>query len=110
MGERLQLKDCARYTPSAQVPKRRSNLRLSFLHTVDDKEVNTQSYVETIIKETRVDGNRTIKLQFSTIDKHNMHPQEGISLICHDQMNIIATHLEDIKANIEDQGKNYQHY
>ena len=45
MGGRLQLKDCARSKPSARIPKWRSNLRLSFLHAADGKEINTQSDV-----------------------------------------------------------------
>ena len=33
-----------------------------------------------------------------------MHPQEGIPLIYHDQLNIIASHLADISQEIEEQG------
>ena len=44
------------------------------------------------------------------MNTHDMHPQEGIPLIYHDQMNIIATHLADIRANIKEQGKAHQHY
>lgn len=36
---------------------------------------------------------------FSTMDRQAIHPQKGIPQLYHDQMNVIAQHLFDIKYN-----------
>ena len=64
--------------------------------------------METAVSNARKAGTKIVTIQFATIHKHAMHPQEGIPLIYHDQLNIIATHLADIKQNIEEQGLKHQ--
>ena len=109
IGGRLQVLDCTPSTPAAKIPKWRSTIRQSFLHAIDGKNVYTQQEVEDIVNKVRK-GGKTINLQFATMTKQAMHPQEGIPLIYHDQMNIIATHLAEIKDYFEEQGEAHQKY
>ena len=45
-----------------------------------------------------------------TVDKLSLHPQEGIPLMYHDQMNIIAKHIAEIKLNKEERNERHQEY
>ena len=38
------------------------------------------------------------------------YPQEGIPILYHDQMNVIAKHVAEIKDNMEEQGDRHQRY
>ena len=39
-----------------------------------------------------------------------MHPQRGILVLYHNQLNIIAKHVAEIKENMEEQGAAHQRY
>ena len=53
---------------------------------------------------------KTIKCQFATIEKIAMHPQEGMPMIYHDQLNIIAQHLKEMKLEDEEKIATHQRY
>ena len=56
-----------------------------------------------IIKTARNNNIKSIVCEFTTIEKVALHPQEGIPLLYHDQLNIVAKHLEDIKLSEDEQ-------
>ena len=57
----------------------------------------THEDVKNEIKKESQKKNKRIKLTFSLMIKVSMHPQTGIPLMYHDQLNIVCHHLEDIK-------------
>ena len=42
-----------------------------------------------------------VELGFGTISKHAMHPQEGVPQLYHDQLNILGTHLWQLRYDPE---------
>ena len=56
-------------------------------------------------KSTKDNGNTSIVCQFATIEKLAHHPQEGIPLMYHDQMNIVANHIFEIKSDADEQNE-----
>ena len=106
-GNRVQLKQCLHSTPAAKIPKWRSHLRNSFLHSIEGITCTTIDQVKSEIKKVRRKGKDTILCTFGTIQKIALHPQQGIPLLYHDQMNIIASHLAELKC--EDDEKNTAH-
>ena len=63
-----------------------------------------------IIKTARNNNIKSIVCEFTTIEKVALHPQEGIPLLYHDQLNIVAKHLEDIKLSEDEQNTVNQEY
>ena len=63
-----------------------------------------------IIKTARNNNIKSIVCEFTTIEKVALHPQEGIPLLYHDQLNIVAKHLEDIKLSEDEQNTVHQEY
>ena len=39
-----------------------------------------------------------------------MHPQMGIPILYHDQLNVITRHIADIKLSLDDQGDKHKRY
>ena len=110
LGNRLQLIQCLKSTPSARIPKWRSTLRNSFLVAINDIHVTSEGDVKEIIAMARERKDKTITCKFATVEKVGLHPQEGIPLMYHDQMNIIAKHIAEIKLNKEEQNEMHQQY
>ena len=63
-----------------------------------------------IVKEARSSQNTDITCTFATIQKVAMHPQHGTPLIYHDQLNVIAKHITEMKINDEERHKTHQKY
>ena len=42
----------------------------------------------------------TVHITFSIIERHDMHPIYGVPQLQHDQLNIIARHIDQIKQEI----------
>ena len=105
-GNRIQLKSCEKSTPSARIPRWRSTLRNAFLTKINDMEIQSIAQVKEIIAKAR-SFKENIKIHFATIDKIAMHPQKGIPLIYHDQLNIIAKHIAEIKINDEEANESH---
>ena len=110
IGHRIQLIECKKSTPAAKIPKWRSMLKQAFITNIQGTPINSIQDIKTCIKNARKHQTKTVTCQFSTINKQAMHPQEGIPLLYHDQMNIISKHLEDIKLTDEEQREIHQKY
>ena len=110
MGNRPQLTECAKSTPAARIPKWRSMLRNAFPTEVDGKHITTTEDVIDAVRIARQQDKASISVNFSIISKIAMHPQEGIPVLYHDQMNVIATHVAEIKDTLEEQGARHQKY
>ena len=49
-------------------------------------------------------------MKFGLMQKTAMHPQDGVPIVFHDQLNIIAQHLSDIKQSISEKNAHHQTY
>ena len=110
MGNRPQLMECAKSTPAARIPKWRSMLRNAFPTEVDGKHITTTQDVIDAVSNARQQNKKSISVHFSVISKIALHPQEGIHVLYHDQMNVIATHVAEIKDTLEEQEARHQKY
>ena len=52
----------------------------------------------------------TITRRFGVMDKIVMHPQTGVPIIFHDQLNVISQHLASIKLDEEARNEKHQRY
>ena len=59
---RIKLKQCLPGTPSARLPKWRSELKNSTILTINEEEINEVKRVEQIIKKCRKRGEKHIKI------------------------------------------------
>ena len=82
---RIQLKQCLPGTPSARLPKWRSELKNSIILKVNGEEVKDVKTVEKIIKKCRKSADIYIRVVFGTIDKVPLHPTHGVPQIHFDQ-------------------------
>ena len=110
IGNRLQLTECIKSTPAARISKWRSTLRGAFLQKVNNIPVHTITDVKHIVKEARASQIDDIPCTFATIQRVAMHPQHGTPLIYHDQLNVIAKHITEMKINDEERQAKHQQY
>ena len=110
MSNRLQLQSCAKSTPSAKIPKWRSTLHQSFPITINEYKIKTEEDIIQVIKEARENNLPSVQTTFANIDKIAMHPQKGVPILYHDQLNIVAKHIAEIKDSLEQQGYINQRY
>ena len=96
---RVQLSHCIPGTPAAKIPKWRSMLRNSYVTKYNDIPIVSISHLESVIAASRIAKQTTSTIMFSTISPHAMHPIEGVPQLQHDQLNIIARHLQSIKQD-----------
>ena len=54
------------------------------------------------MKDARRLGSLTIPINFATIDRQAIHPVLDVPQIYHDQINIVAAHLNDIAQNTQE--------
>ena len=98
MTNRIILLNCKKGTPSARVPKWRSQLRGAMLAAIDGIEVTSiADVVRTLDKikfqsSTKKVSERNVRLKFITLEKVSVHPQKGVPQIYFDQLNVIARH------------------
>ena len=97
LGERMQLLDIASSSPAARIPRWRSTLRSSPPLSIDNSPVSTQQDLEAAIRTARQQDLPHVKIKFGLMQKTAMNPQDGVPIVFHDQLNIIAQHLTDIK-------------
>ena len=100
---RLQLIECTPGTPAAKIPKWRSTLRNGFVTKYNDTNISSINDLKTLIAASRKNGNKTISVTFSTVERQSMHPVYGVPQLQHDQLNIMAQHLQNIKEEINTQ-------
>ena len=110
MGNRTQLLDCLKSTPAARIPRWRSTLRNSFPISINGTKVKSTDDIIKLVKEARSSDQTSIICKFAIISKIAMHPQMGIPILYHDQLNVVAKHIADIKDNIAEQGITHQRY
>ncbi len=93
-----QLRDIRKSTPAARIKKWKSQLRNSYITSVNGTEVTTIDEIRDAIKPSFVDpDNPEVTIVFATSDKFAINPQMGLPQLYHDQMNIIGKHLWDIQ-------------
>ena len=97
-----QLKNINKSTPAARIKCWKSQLRGSFITSVNDKPVSTvaeiiQAFQPYVNNETSSE----LTIGFATVERLAMNPQLGLPQLYHDQMNVIARHLWDISNDAE---------
>ena len=110
MNNRPQLQECAMSTPAARIPKWRSTLRHSFPITINGNRITSEQDVVSEVQQVSQNKQDTVELTFATIEKSAMHPQTGVPILYHDQLNIIAKHIAEINEDIETRGKQHRKY
>ena len=110
LGNRMQLMNCATSTPAARIPRWRSTLRYSFPISVGNKPVRTLTDIKIAVKQARNNHAEFVTCRFGLMEKTAMHPQNGVPIIFHDQLNIISEHLQSIKLSMEERNKKHQKY
>ena len=95
--QRPQLLDCRKGSSSIRIPSWRSELRHSFLTSINGIPITSMDMLKTSIQRAREKSHSTIRIGFATIHKQALHPQHGIPQLYQDQMNVIAKHLWEIR-------------
>ena len=88
-------------TSATRIKRWKSELRNGYITHVNDIPVRNIDEIKTHIAKAKDNKEKSVKVGFSTINKQAIHPQLGIPQMYHDQMNIIASHLWDIKNSPE---------
>jgi len=104
IGNQPQLLDCQKSTPVARILKWRPKLCNSFPISINGTKILSKQDIIRLVKDARTKNKSSI-YEFAIIRKIAMHPQMGIPILYHNQLNVIATHMAEIKDNIEEQGK-----
>jgi len=110
LGDRLQLTDITAFTLAARIPRWRSTLRSFFPLSIDGTQITTEHALKKLIRTARKDKQDHVKIKFGMMQKTDMHPQSGIPIVFHDQLNVIAKHLTDIKQSISKKNIHHQKY
>jgi len=105
MKDRLTLINFSKGTPTARIPKWRSQLKGAQLIKIDNTEVKSIANVVRTIRTLKVkrSGEKmfNIDLEFITIEKVAMRPQRGVPQIYFDQLNVVANHHLEIMEEAE---------
>ena len=110
LGNRVQLVECIKSTPAARIPKWRTVLKNAFLIRVNDIKTASIDQVREQIKKATSTKEKIITCTFATIDKTAMHPQQGVPILYHDQLNVVDKHLREMKISREENNKRHQKY
>jgi dUTP pyrophosphatase len=89
------LLDCERGSSLIQIPLWQSQLRNAYITHINDIVIYSISQIESIIQQLHKDQNN-INITFATINKQNLHPQFGVPILYHDQMNVITKYLWEL--------------
>ena len=95
------LQKCIKGTPSARIPKWRSTLKFSYIHSINDTPITSTQQIETIIRSLRKEKCKSVNITFATMKKTSVHPEKGIPQLYFDQLRCIAHHIHDIKHDEE---------
>ena len=95
---KIKLKQCLPGTPSARLPKWRSELKGSTILKVNGEDISDVKNVEKIIRRSRKNGDTHVVVVFGTIGKVPLHPTYGVPQMHFDQLNVIAHHLHQMKG------------
>ena len=98
---RVQLISCTQSTSSARLPRWRSELRNGFITSINSSPITTIKDAKDEFRKIRKSGDTTFTIAISTKNKLSMNPQLGTPQLYHDQVNIIAQHLYEIKNEPE---------
>ena len=85
-----------------RIPRWRSTLRHSYITSVNGVPLTSIVEFVALVDTARKLGSLTIPISFATIDRQAMHPVLGVPQIHHDQMNIVAAHLNDIAQHTQE--------
>ena len=110
LGQRIQLVNCAKSTPAARIPRWISIIRHSFLLTIGNVNVGTIDDIHKEIKLARTRHVSSITCRFGIMKKTAMHPQTGVPIVFHDQLNVISEHLRTIKVSVEQNSEKHKRY
>ena len=102
--------NCVKSTPAARIPRWRSTLRHSFLLNIGDTSIGTFEDINRAIELERTRHAASITCRFGIMQKIAMHPQTGVPIVFHDQLNVITEHLRAIKLSFEQRNVKHKRY
>ena len=94
---RLYLRHCEKSTPSARMPKWRTNLRNSSLIRINNQPVKSINEVKRLIAQARTDNIPKLQFTFATDERVSIHPEHGVPQLYFDQLNTLAAYLQEMK-------------
>ena len=97
--KRIKLDSCQPSTPSARIPKWRSELRNAYILAVNNESVSTLPQLKSAIKTCKQQNLKEVEIRFATNDCIATHPQLGVPQLYHDQLDVIAAHLWELNQN-----------
>lgn len=86
-------------TPRSRIPKWCSTLRNSYLVTINHQPIHSMDDLLLAISTACQNGIINASCQFATERSYGIHPHHSVPQLYFDQLNIIAQHLQDIKAS-----------
>ena len=101
--DELILLNCKSGTPSAKIPRWRSQLRGACLKAIDGVMVKHKKDAIAMIRAIKIkqhaDKKYEVSLTFRTVEKIPMHPIKGTPQIYFDQLNVLAQHQFELKED-----------
>jgi deoxyuridine 5'-triphosphate nucleotidohydrolase len=92
---------CKPGTPAARIKRWRSELQRAYLLEINGKAVHNIDEARSIIQQAQKNQEKNIKILLATTERQSIHPQLGVPQLYHDQMNILAKHLWEMKNSPE---------
>ena len=96
----IQLLDCLPSTSAARIPRWHSTLQNGYISKYNDTHIKSVDHLKELIVISIRNIKTTALLTFSIITCQDIHPTYRVSQLHHDQLNIIARHLQEIKSEI----------
>jgi len=103
MKGRVMLVSCKKGTPSARIPKWRSQLRGAIIRSINGNQIQTIEDVTRTVKHVKLEkssakpAEQKVEIQFVMLEKVSVHPEKGVPQMYYDQLNIVAQHHLELK-------------
>ena len=110
LGHRLQLVNFSNSTPAACIPRWCSTLRHSFPISIGNTTISSLDDIRKDIRTARTNKDESVTCRLRVIENTAMHPQNGVPILFHDQLNVISEHLQSIKLSMDELNEKHRKY
>ena len=90
-------------SPAAKIQKWRSTIRHGYLTKINNTDTTSIAQATKLIQQLRSSTTSNTTIEVSTIHRHAMNPVFGVPQLQHDQLNVVAQHLQHIKNDVNHQ-------
>ena len=95
--DRIRLLQCQHSTPAVKIPRWCSMLWQGYVTAYNYIAITSITHLQSIITSLRKKNEKDAIVTFTTVKKQSMHPVPGVPQMYHEQLNVVACHLQDIK-------------